>query len=301
MDRRMLIQAMLATGAAGGWPRWAMAERAVGAGKVRTLSDGNLVLPGSFILGGLPADDVAPILAEYGLSAEELTPPCNVTLYQDAERVVLFDCGAGFDFTPTAGDLPDSLEAMGLTTGDITHIVFTHGHPDHLWGLLDDFDDPAFPNATYLIGRTEWDYWTNPATVDTIGADRQAFAVGAARRLARIEDQIDFFDDGAEVLPGIVAVETPGHTPGHMAFEIGGADGMMVLGDAIANHHVAFARPDWETGNDQDPPAAAVTRVRLMDRLATDRRLISGFHLPGGGLGRVERVASGYRFVPADG
>ncbi len=298
MDRRRLIKAALATGAAGALPRWAMAERAVGAGKIRTLSDGNLVLPGSFVLDGLPEAELAPILADHGLSADQLTPPCNVTLYQEADRTVLFDCGAGVDFTPSAGDLPDSLDAMGLSPSEITHVVFTHAHPDHLWGLLDDFDDLAFPNATYLIGRTEWAYWTNPETVESIGAERQAFAVGAARRLARIEDQIDFFDDGDEILPGIAALATFGHTPGHMAFEIAGGDGALVLGDAIANHHVAFARPNWATGNDQDPTAAADTRTWLLDRLAAEQTVVAGFHLPGGGLGRVERDGSGYRYVP---
>lgn len=179
--------------------------------------------------------------------------------------------------------------------------MFTHAHPDHIWGLLDDFGDPQFPEATYMMGRAEWDYWWDPETVDRIGEARQVFAVGAKRRMEVIEDTVEFFEDGTEILPGIAAVASFGHTPGHMSFEIrNGGDAAMVVGDAIGNHHVAFARPDWPSGSDQDPQAAIKTRLRLLDRLASERMQMIGFHLPGGGMGRVERAADAYRFVRSD-
>ena len=100
------------------------------------------------------------------------------------------------------------------------------------------------PQATYMMGRAEWDYWWNPETVDTIGAARAPFAVGAKRRMEAIEDAVEFFDDGDEVLPGIAAIASYGHTPGHMAFEVrAGDDAALIVGDAIGNHHAAFAAP----------------------------------------------------------
>ena len=158
MNRRDLMTSALAAGVATlALPSRSIAQVTVGAGTLTTVSDGSLVLPGSFVFGGLPADDLAPILAEHGLDADELTPPCNVTLYRDDTRTILFDCGAGYDFVPSAGTLLDSLDAAGVAPEDVTDILFTHAHPDHIWGLLDDFDDPAFPNAAYQIGRTEWE------------------------------------------------------------------------------------------------------------------------------------------------
>lgn len=271
----------------------------VGAATLTTVSDGNLVLPGSFIFEHMPADELAPILADLGVSSEELTPECNLALYQDGTNTVLFDIGSGPDFMPSAGTLLDSLDAAGVAPEDITHVVFTHAHPDHIWGLLDEFDEPLFYDAAYMMGRAEWDYWWDPETVNTIGTARAAFAVGAKRRMEVIEDSVQLFDAGDEILPGIAAVATYGHTPGHMSFEIrNGSESALVLGDAIGNHHVAFRRPDWISGSDQDGETAAGTRKMLFDRITSENMKIVGFHLPEGGLGRVDTDSNGFVFVP---
>jgi glyoxylase-like metal-dependent hydrolase (beta-lactamase superfamily II) len=246
----------------------------------------------------MPQAELVPILAQYNLSAERLTPECNLTLYRDGQNTVLFDVGSGPDFMPSAGQITNSLDAIGVSPDDITHVIFTHAHPDHIWGLLDDFDDPLFTQATYLMGRAEWDYWWNPETVSTIGDARAAFAVGAKRRMEAIEDNVTLFDDTDEVLPGIAAVSTSGHTPGHMSFEIRqGTQSVMVLGDAIGNHHVAFAKPAWISGADQDGERAVKTRKMLFDRITAEQMQIAGFHLPQGGIGRIETAADGYLFI----
>ncbi len=299
LHRRQILAAMGASALVGlPRPSFAATELTLGNSRITTLSDGNLVLPMDFLLGNLPAADAAPVLAQYGITGDTVEPPCNLTLFQDAERTVLFDAGSGSGFMPSAGKILEALDAIGVSADDITHVLFTHAHPDHLWGVLDDFDDPVFANASYMIGQAEWEYWTDPATVESIGAERASFAVGAARRLAAIEDRMEFIDGGQEVLPGILAHDTPGHTPGHMAFEIRqGTEAALVVGDAIGNGHLAFARPDWASGSDQDAETGIATRTRLLDQLATDQMAMVGFHLPGGGLGRVERDGDTYRFV----
>lgn len=291
--------AALGVSAAYGWaPAPAHAQATVGDIKIDVVSDGSLTLPGSFIFDPMPKDELLPILERYGQSPEILTPPCNVTLMRHGDRTVLFDVGSGPDFSPNSGILLGSLEALGVSPDDITDVVFTHAHPDHLWGLLDDFDDPLFPDAQFMIGKTEWDYWMDPNTVDTIGDARVSFAVGAKRRLALIEDQITFFKDGDEIMSGVAARATVGHTPGHMAFEVRqGNEAIMILGDCIGNDHIAFAKPEWHSGSDQDPETAAVTRVSLMDQLTQEKTRVIGFHLTGNGLGYVDKGTDGYRFV----
>jgi len=187
-------------------------------------------------LGQMPADKVAEILSRYDLSGDSLTPDCNVTLIRDGERTILIDVGAGPEFMASAGKLQDALAAIDVAPETVTHVIFTHAHPDHLWGLLDDFEDPVFPNATYLIGKAEWDYWMDPDTVNTIDAGRTTFAVGAKRRLELLEDNITFFNDGEEILPSIAARATFGHTPGHMAIQIGGFQGPTKTATWVPRH-----------------------------------------------------------------
>ena len=298
ITRRTFLAGSSALLGAAALSRGARASARFGSMQVDMVSDGNLVLPRDFITGPMPQDEVSAILGRYGITGDALTPPCNVTLLRHEDRVILFDVGSGPDFQPSAGLLPDTLDDLGLAPEDITHLVITHGHPDHIWGLLDDFDEPYLPNAQILMGRAEFDYWTNPSTVDSIGAARQTFAIGAQRRLDAVADLVTFFEDGQEILPGVAARGTPGHTPGHMSFELrDGSDSLMVIGDALGNHHVAFERPDWDSGSDQDMPTAAATRVALLDQIASAQMAIAGFHLPGG-LGRVERhPEGGYRFI----
>ncbi|MGD1884387.1 MAG: MBL fold metallo-hydrolase [Paracoccaceae bacterium] len=248
----------------------------------------------------MPKDELAPILTEFDLWSERLTPECNLALFRDGSNTVLFDVGSGPDFIPTAGTIVDSLDGLGIAPEDVTHVVSTHAHPDHIWGLLDEFDDPLFYEAAYMMGRTEWDYWWNPETVNSIGDARAAFAVGAKRRMEAIEDAVMLFKDGDEILPGIVALASPGHTPGHMAFEVRqGSQAALIVGDAIGNHHVAFRKPSWKSGSDQDATTAVETRKMLFDRLTSEKILVIGFHLPGGGLGWVDRNGDSYRFVEA--
>jgi glyoxylase-like metal-dependent hydrolase (beta-lactamase superfamily II) len=262
------------------------------------VSDGSLTLPSSFIFDTMDPAAVAPIMEAFALSPDTLTPPCNVTLLRYGARTVLFDVGSGSGFMPDAGTLVASLDALSVAPDDITDVIFTHGHPDHLWGLLDDFDDPLFTQASYQMGQTEFDYWMNPNTVSQIGEARASFAVGAQRRLEIFADTMTFINDGDEVLPGVAARATFGHTPGHMAFEVrDGSEAVMILGDSISNHHVAFAQPAWIAGSDQDGEMAAQTRLSLLDQLSAEKTRVIGFHLPDGGVGYVERSGDSYRFV----
>jgi len=303
ITRRHLMATGTAALAAGILPRrgWTQTTLTLGDTEIVTLSDGNLELPADLLFGPMPQDDLAPLLAEFGIDpGASLTPPCNLTLLRRGSTLALFDAGAGTQFQPTAGRLPEALAAAGIDPLDITHVVFTHGHPDHLWGVLDDFDEPFFANAEHMMGSAEIDYWMDDTTVGSIGEARAAFAVGAQRRLAVIAADVTRFGDGDAVLPGVLAALTPGHTPGHMSFVIGeGPEAVMVLGDAISNDHIAFARPSWSAGSDQDPEMAAATRLALFDRITADELTVVGFHFAQGGIGTVQAQAEGYAFRPS--
>ncbi|WP_148227550.1 MBL fold metallo-hydrolase [Fulvimarina pelagi] len=266
-------------------------------GKVETISDGFLELPTNFLLpNGLP-DNIPGMSLEEVAAEGTFKVSCNVTAVRRPNGVVVFDCGAGPNFMPSAGDLDQNFAAAGIDPEEVTDVIFTHAHPDHLWGVVDDFDELLFPEANYHIAQTEWDFWNSDGALGTVGEERQSFVVGAQNRFDAIGDRIAFFEPGDEVLTGIEAVDAKGHTPGHTAFVVHGDEPTMVVGDAISNNPISFLRPDLAWGADMDPDAGAETRKRLLDRLASERMRFVGFHLPDGGMGHVERKGGAYRFV----
>lgn len=277
---------------------WAATTLELGATRIDTLSDGHLVLPGDFMLGDVSAEEKAALMAKYAIPAQ-VESPCNVTILRDGTNTVIFDVGAGPDFMPTAGKLSEALDALGVAPEDVTHVVFTHAHPDHLWGVLDEFDEPVFANARHLMGAAEHAYWIDPATVDSIGEARRTFAAGALRRLETLADRVETFEDGQDVLPGVRAMASYGHTPGHTSFLVTQGNGSaLVVGDAIGNATIAFQEPARHAGADQDGAMGATTRAALLQMLAAEALPMVGYHLPEGGIGRVESAGDAYRFIP---
>lgn len=303
LTRRRMIQSAAAAAVSTALPQrmWAQSTAQAGDVMLDTLSDGNLVLPKSFAFGDTPPEGVEDIFERYGITGDAMMPDCNVTLLRSGDRTILFDVGSGQEFMPSAGKLLDAFDALGVDIYDVTDVVFTHAHPDHLWGVRDDFGDLMFPDANYHMGRAEWDYWTDEDTVNTIDEGRVTFAVGAKNRLEMLAEQINLFEDDQEILPGVLSRLTPGHTPGHMAFEVQmGSENIMIIGDSIVNHHIAFEKPSWPAGSDQNPDLGIETRLGLLDQLSATQTRLIGFHLPSGGLGRAERRGDGFVFVGED-
>lgn len=301
-NRREILAGGTALGATAllgaGPSAFAATGKALGDAEITVLSDGNMSFPAGFMFPDVPEKERSDFLSSRNLSTKQIEPPCNLTLYKTGDRTILFDVGGGSQFLPTTGKLPDSLDEIDLTPDDITDVIFTHAHPDHLWGLLDDFDDLLFPDANYYISKPEWEFWLDPNTVDNVREDQQGLAVGTKRRLEALEDQIMFFDPETEVLSGIFAHDTSGHTPGHCSFELkNGSEQLLVLGDALTHPFITFEHPEWAFGQDIDAERAIATRKKLLELVAGDQMNLIGYHLPYPGFGRAERHNSAFRFI----
>jgi len=301
LDRRQFMTSALVAGCVAPGlisPVFSKETFEIGKSKIDIVSDGHLTLPTSMVLGRVPEAERMAFLAAHPVDEDTIKSPLNLTLYRDGERTILFDAGSGSHFMASAGKLPAALEATGVAADEITHVVFTHAHPDHILGVLDDFDDLRFANAEYLISKSEWDYWFDPETVNKVPAERQSFAVGAKRSMTAIEDKCFRFNPGEEVLPGIEAVDTAGHTPGHTSFHIRqGSESLMVVGDVITNAAYSFSNPEWEMGTDSDAAQGVEARQMLLDRMASDKMQIIGYHLPHPGTGYVEKKDGGYVYA----
>lgn len=263
------------------------------------VSDGTRQMPVSLLWPDAPEAELAELLGEVSLP-EAIPTPNNVTLIDTGDRLVLVDAGSGPNFDPASGRLEDALQEAGIEPAAVTEVIITHGHPDHLWGALDDFEElPRFPNARYLMSEPEHAFWTAPLP-SGMPPIWEGMALGAARVIEALGPSLEVVAPDAEIATGITLVPTFGHTPGHVSVRVAdGAEALFVLGDAITNDPVSFRRPGWPLRTDADPDAGAATRRRLLDMLSTEGVRVLGFHLPWPGLGRIKALGeSRYAFHP---
>ena len=300
LSRRTLLAATTASIATHALPAFAAAPYSFrhGAFEVTVVSDGHLVLPTSFLAPAAPPAEREAVLRAAGETGEQYNSPTNVTLIRTTEELILVDMGSGDRFMPSAGKLWDNLKAAGIDKSKITKVIFTHGHPDHLWGAVDELDDLVTPGATFFVAGNEWNFWTGDNATRGLPPERAGFVTGARRNYAAIKDKVKMVKPGDDVVAGLRLIETPGHTQGHVSLELAGAGGLIIGGDVLTHPLISFQHPDWRPTADHVPEQAAATRANLLDRLATDRAKLIGFHLPYPGVGIVERKDLAYRLVP---
>ena len=268
----------------------------VGGMEITVLSDGVLNMPTRLL-----NRDMEPAKIEAALGGALSAPGhvqygVNVALIRHGKELILIDAGAGSTWEPTVGKLADRLAVAGIDPKRITKVVATHAHPDHIWGLVDDFDELRYPNADYVLPAAELDYWRK-VDVATLPDRMQGVAAGAKRVIDSIGERLTAARVDSEIIPGVSYIGTPGHTPGHCSVRLAsGSDGVIVAADAVFHPVISFAHPDWQPVSDMDGALAAASRRRLLEIAATDKLSMIAYHIPFPGLGRVERHAGAYRW-----
>lgn len=238
-------------------------------------------------------EDVAALLQANFLPNDKMAIGFTPVVVNTGKELVLFDTGRG---AANGGQLATTLAAAGFTPDQIDIVVITHCHPDHIGGVAAD-GKANFPNARYVIGETEYAFWSAPERL-TGGTEGPAKLVAA--NVTPFRDRMTFLKNESEVVPGIRAIDAPGHTPGHMAFHLESEGKRLLIGADFCNHYVlSLQRPDWEVKFDADKAKAAATRKALLGMLAADRIPFTSYHMPFPSVGFIETASEGYRFVPA--
>lgn len=266
--------------------------------EVTTLSDGRRAgeAPEKTYAINQDPKDVAALLEENLLPTDRFVNSFTPVLINTGKDLILFDTGMGAVAREAGqGKLVEAMEASGYTADDVSLVVLSHFHPDHIGGLMEG-EKPAFANARYAAGQKEFDFWTDPAR---LGTPAKGVAQLVEKNVKPLAEKTIFLDDGSEVVSGIHAIGAFGHTPGHLAFRVeSGGKSLMLISDTANHSVITLQRPDWHVAFDIDKEMAVETRKRMFDMIAAERLPFIGYHMPFPSLAYLQRDGQGYRFVP---
>ncbi len=275
----------------------------VGDAEVTVIADGALGFPVENFVSNVTTEQVKAALTAAFRSTDSLSVPFSPVVVNTGQKLILIDTGLGeaaFERSKgTIGQLAGNLTAAGIARKDIDAVVISHFHIDHVDGLVTADGKPAFPNAEIFVPAAEWTYWTDDGEMSRAPKGRiEGLFKNTRRVFGALGNKVTPYEAGKEVVGGLTAVATPGHSVGHSSFVLSsGASTVFIQGD-VAHIPVLFvANPGWHAAIDQDPVMAEATRRKVYDMLAAEKMLVQGFHYPFPALAHVEKTATGYHEV----
>ena len=177
-------------------------------------------------------------------------------------------------------------------------MIISHFHPDHINGLVMGDNAPAFPNAEIMVPAPEWKFWMDDAEMNKAGVRMKSAFAGPRRVFDVLKRQVTQYEAGKDAVPGITAVATAGHTPGHMSHVVSSGNGKVYVQADVTILPIFVRNPGWHIMYDADAPMAEATRRKVYDMLATEKMLVQGFHYPFPSLAYIEKTSTGYRETP---
>jgi glyoxylase-like metal-dependent hydrolase (beta-lactamase superfamily II) len=265
------------------------------------ISDGNMDYenPASFMFSNAPKDSLAQALRRHGIEFDDwkvLITPFICLVVKVGQNILLVDTGIGPGFGPGLGLLPRRLNEAGIPPESIGVILHTHAHGDHIGGDLDAAGRSVFPQARFVMGRLEWDFWTSEST---LAQPQYEWLASFARKiLLPLHDRFQLIEQDTKILPGLRFIGTAGHTPGHSVVELSSKGSKLLLTSDAFLHPIHIEQPGWYASVDVQPDLAVRARRTLLERASAEQALVLSFHFSFPGLGYIRKGEAGYRWEP---
>jgi glyoxylase-like metal-dependent hydrolase (beta-lactamase superfamily II) len=271
----------------------------VGDIEVTAILDGFAPRPIEGFVRNAETAEVQKALEERFLSSNPLINTFTTLALRSGGRTILIDTGHGEMGPPTTGRLATILPMAGIDPAQVDTIVGSHFHGDHINGIRRRDGSATFPKAEIMVPAAEWAFWMNDERMNQAPEAMRGAFQNVRRVFGPIAKDVKQYEAGKEVVPGVTAVASYGHTPGHTALAIQSGNGrMLVLGDS-AIHPALFVRnPDWSPVFDMDADAARATRRRMLDMAASERMQVAMYHAPFPSTGYVSKSGNGFEFIP---
>lgn len=245
-------------------------------------------------------DETKAALKKAGLTDEHVPITFTVTFVRYKGKLVMFDSSTGGQLSPAAGlMMAKNMYAAGIDPQKISTIVVTHFHGDHILGMISkETNSKVFPDAEIVVPAAELKYWNDPALVGKV-PDAQKGMVNKIQATLGKWKNVRQVEDGKEAMPGITAIATPGHTPGHTSYLVGTSKNpLLVSGDLTNNPALNMANPGWHLAFDMDAAMAETGRRKMFDRAISEKLTVTGYHWGLPGAGTMKKDGNGYAFVP---
>jgi glyoxylase-like metal-dependent hydrolase (beta-lactamase superfamily II) len=276
----------------------------VGSFECTQVADGlaQFPMPEGFIKNA-SKDEVNKALAAAYLPTDKMTVPFNPMVVNTGSKLMVIDTGYGPEvFTQSKGargQFLTNLVAAGVDPKAVDTVIISHFHPDHINGLVNGAGGSAFPNAEIKVPAQEAAFWMDDGNMNKAQGGLLGAFKNTRRVMGAVQKQITKYEWNKEVAPGITAIPTVGHTPGHTSFVISSGNGKLLVQSDVTNNPLLFLRhPGWHVAYDMDGAKAEETRRKFYDMASVEKTLIAGFHFPFPSLGHVEKRGKDYDLVP---
>jgi glyoxylase-like metal-dependent hydrolase (beta-lactamase superfamily II) len=247
----------------------------------------------------VPVDDVIKLMDAQFIPSKPGVSPFNTMIVNTGSKLILIDAGFANNGAPTTGQMAANMAAAGISPAQIDTVLISHFHPDHINGLRNKEGQLVYPNAEIIVPSREVAHYLDEARMNAVPeAARGAFQVARRVFMPNLKD-VKQAEWGKEWMPGITAIQSDGHTPGHVSFVVSsGTKSLLVIGDASNDPRIFARNPDWHLGFDLDKAQAVASRRKLLDMAAADKMQVSFYHAAFPATGYVAKSGTGFDWFP---